>query len=185
MALLEIKPRGSDENVDLTPFCRFLACCQKPSLEKNFAFELLPHWDLCDLFSRVSSNIRLKMKSSTFLCPPPPHPPPTLKDLLEPKLYCVLPRLLPTILNFLTLKEIQRTTRSDTLTFFSWLQLTIEEKLSMGLFSSSSISFNDNAIVRNFYPKKFHSSKHFQRFAANLKWICVWFSLTIRTALDL
>ena len=35
----------------------------------------------------------------------------------------------------------------------------MEGKLSIGLFSPSSISFNVNAIVRNFYLKKFHSSK--------------------------
>ena len=35
-------------------------------------------------------------------------------------------------------------------------------ELSIGLFSPISISFNDNAIVRNFYPKKFHSSKLFK-----------------------
>ena len=35
-------------------------------------------------------------------------------------------------------------------------------KLSIRPSSPSSISFNDNAIVRNFYPKKFHSSKLFK-----------------------
>ena len=43
-----------------------------------------------------------------------------------------------------------------------------EGKLSRGLFflvlHYSSISFNDNAIVRNFYPKRFHSSKLFKDF---------------------
>ena len=38
----------------------------------------------------------------------------------------------------------------------------MEGKLSVGLFSPSSITFNDNAIVRKFYAKKFHSSKLFK-----------------------
>ena len=39
----------------------------------------------------------------------------------------------------------------------------MEGKLSMGSFSPNSISFNDNAIVSNyFYPKKFHSLKLFK-----------------------
>ena len=122
-SLITNKAEGSWRECPFNAICRFPACSEKPSLEKHFAFELLPYWDLCDLFSRVSSNIRLN------------------------------------ILNFLTLDDNQRTTRSDT---------------SSGLFSPSSISFNDNAIVRNFYPKKFHSSKLFQRFAANLKWICIY-----------
>ena len=42
------------------------------------------------------------------------------------------------------------------------LQLIMEGKLSIVLFSPSSISFNDNTIVRNFYPRKFHSSKLFK-----------------------
>ena len=43
----------------------------------------------------------------------------------------------------------------------------MEGKLSIVLFSPSSISFNDNTIVRNFYPRKF------QRFAANFKGIYI------------
>ena len=35
----------------------------------------------------------------------------------------------------------------------------MEGKLSIGLLSPGSISFNDNAIVTDFYPKKFYSSK--------------------------
>ena len=54
----------------------------------------------------------------------------------------------------------------------------MEGKLSMGLFSS--ISFNDNAIVRNFYPKNFHSLKLFKDFAANLKGIVIWSPLNNR-----
>ena len=39
----------------------------------------------------------------------------------------------------------------------------MERKLSIGPFSPNSISFNDNAIVSNyFYPKKFHSLKLFK-----------------------
>ena len=38
----------------------------------------------------------------------------------------------------------------------------MEGKLSIVLFSPSSISFNDNTIVRNFYPRKYHSSKLFK-----------------------
>ena len=38
----------------------------------------------------------------------------------------------------------------------------MEGKLSVGISRPSSISFNDNSIVRNFYPKKFHSSKLFK-----------------------
>ena len=38
----------------------------------------------------------------------------------------------------------------------------MERKLSIGLLSTSSISFNDNAIERNFYPKKFYSLKLFK-----------------------
>ena len=38
----------------------------------------------------------------------------------------------------------------------------MEGKLSIGLLSPSSISFNDNSIVRNFYPKKLYSSKRFK-----------------------
>ena len=51
----------------------------------------------------------------------------------------------------------------------------LEEKLSIGLFSPSSISLNNNAIVRNFYPKKFHSTKLFKDLPPpNLKGICIW-----------
>ena len=50
----------------------------------------------------------------------------------------------------------------------------MEGKLSIGPFSPSAISFNDNAIERNFYPKKFFAFfKAFQRFAANLKEIFI------------
>ena len=38
----------------------------------------------------------------------------------------------------------------------------MERKLSLGLWSPSLISFNNNAIVWNFYPTKFHSSKLFK-----------------------
>ena len=38
----------------------------------------------------------------------------------------------------------------------------MEGKLSIGRFSPSSTSFNDNAIVGKFYHKKFHSSKLFK-----------------------
>ena len=38
----------------------------------------------------------------------------------------------------------------------------MEGKLSIGLLSFSLISFNDNAIVRNFSPKIFHSSELFK-----------------------
>ena len=47
-------------------------------------------------------------------------------------------------------------------------------KLSIEPVSPSAISFNDNAIVRNFYPEKFFALfEAFQRFAANLKEICI------------
>ena len=46
----------------------------------------------------------------------------------------------------------------------------MEGKLSIGLLSSSSISFNDNAIVRDFYPKKFYF---------------FYFNSKLRTTLDL
>ena len=35
----------------------------------------------------------------------------------------------------------------------------MEGKLSIVVFSPSLISFNDNTIVKNFYPRQFHSSK--------------------------
>ena len=38
----------------------------------------------------------------------------------------------------------------------------MEGKLSIGLLSPSSISFNDNAMVKNFCPKKFQSLKLFK-----------------------
>ena len=38
----------------------------------------------------------------------------------------------------------------------------MEGKVSIGPFSPCSISFNDNAIIGNFYPMKFHSSKLFK-----------------------
>ena len=88
-SLITNKAEGSWRECPFNAICRFPACSEKPSLEKHFAFELLPYRDLCDLFSWVSSNIRLN------------------------------------ILNFLTLDDNQRTTRSDTLTFFNWLQLTL------------------------------------------------------------
>ena len=45
----------------------------------------------------------------------------------------------------------------------------MEGKLSIGRFSPSAISFNDNAVVRNFYPEKlFAFFAAFQRFAASL-----------------
>ena len=57
-------------------------------------------------------------------------------------------------------------------------------QLSIGRFSPSAISFNDNAVVRNFYPEKFFAFfEAFQRSAANLKDICIWSPFT-RTALD-
>ena len=45
----------------------------------------------------------------------------------------------------------------------------MEGKLSIVLFSPSSISFNDNTIVRNSYPRKFHSSKLFKDLPLALK----------------
>ena len=51
----------------------------------------------------------------------------------------------------------------------------MEGKLSVGLFSPSSLSFNDNPIVSNFYSKKFYALfEAFQRFATNLKGIWIW-----------
>ena len=58
------------------------------------------------------------------------------------------------------------------------LQLN-ERKVSIGLFSPSSKSFNENAIVRNFYPKKISLFEAFQRFVANLEEICIWSPLII------
>ena len=58
------------------------------------------------------------------------------------------------------------------------LQLN-ERKVSIGLFSPSSKSFNENAIVRNFYPKKISLFEAFQRFVANLEGICIWSPLII------
>ena len=50
----------------------------------------------------------------------------------------------------------------------------MEGKLSIGRFSPSAISFNDNAIVRNVYPENFFAFfEGFQRFSANLKEICI------------
>ena len=50
----------------------------------------------------------------------------------------------------------------------------MEGKLSIGRFSPSAISFNDNVIVRNFYPEKFFAFfEASQRFAANVKDICI------------
>ena len=43
----------------------------------------------------------------------------------------------------------------------------MDGKLSIGIFSPSSISFNNNAIVRNLYPKKISFFEAFQRFAVN------------------
>ena len=61
----------------------------------------------------------------------------------------------------------------------------MEGKLSIGSFNPCATSFNDNAIVRNFYPEKFFAFfEAFQRIAANLKEICIWSPFT-RTALDL
>ena len=60
----------------------------------------------------------------------------------------------------------------------------MEGKLSIGLFRPSSIAFNDNAIVRNFYPKNFHSSKLFKicrQLEGNLHMI----TFVYRTTLDL
>ena len=56
----------------------------------------------------------------------------------------------------------------------------MEGKLSMGLFSS--ISFNDNAIVRNFYPKKFQSLKLFKDLLPTWRELITF---DYRTALDL
>ena len=42
------------------------------------------------------------------------------------------------------------------------LQLNDERKAFHRTFSPSSISFNENAIVRNFYPKKFQTRKLFK-----------------------
>ena len=50
----------------------------------------------------------------------------------------------------------------------------IEGKVSISIFSPSSLSFNDNAIVSNFYTKKFYALfEAFQRLATNLKGICI------------
>ena len=51
----------------------------------------------------------------------------------------------------------------------------MDGKLSVGLFSSISISFNNNAImVENFYPKKFYSLKLFKDLPpTNLKGIYI------------
>ena len=46
----------------------------------------------------------------------------------------------------------------------------MEGKHSIGPFSPCAISFNDNAIARNFYPEKFFAFfEAFQRFDANLR----------------
>ena len=47
------------------------------------------------------------------------------------------------------------------------MELALARSPCIGPFSPRSISFNDNAIVRNFYPKKFHSSKLFKDFFFN------------------
>ena len=44
------------------------------------------------------------------------------------------------------------------------MELALARSPCIGPCSPRSISFNDNAIVRNFYPKKFHSSKLFKDF---------------------
>ena len=59
------------------------------------------------------------------------------------------------------LKLCSLLTRTSILSTSYQLQLN-GRKLSIVLFSPSSISFNDNTIVRNFYPRKFHSSKLFK-----------------------
>ena len=59
----------------------------------------------------------------------------------------------------------------------------MEGKLSLGLFSPSAISFNGNAIVWNFYPKKFHSSKLFKDWLPIWRWHMITFDY--RTTFDL
>ena len=50
----------------------------------------------------------------------------------------------------------------------------MEGKLSIGLFSPSSLSFNESAIVSDFYSKKFYALfEAFQRFATNVKGVCI------------
>ena len=53
-----------------------------------------------------------------------------------------------------------------------------EGKLATGIFSPSSISSNDNAIVRNFYTKKVYSSK-IPKICCQLEGICICFPLNI------
>ena len=58
-----------------------------------------------------------------------------------------------------------------------------EGKLSTGIFSPSSISSNDNAIVRNFYTKKVYSSK-LSKICCQLQGNLHMISVEYRTALD-
>ena len=60
----------------------------------------------------------------------------------------------------------------------------MEGKLSIGLVSPTSVSFNDKAIVRNFYLKKFYSSK-LSKICRQLEGNLHMITFDYRTALDL
>ena len=60
----------------------------------------------------------------------------------------------------------------------------MEEKLSIGLVSPSSISSNDDLIVRNFYPKKF-TLQSFSKVCGQLEGNLHMITFDYRTMLDL